>query len=68
MSEAREFASDVGMPFLETSAKEAVNVEAAFLTMVHSILSRVSQQPLHETSYLHEPQVRRRGRKHKDCC
>ena len=38
---AKELASDMDMPFLETSAKNSSNVEAAFMTMASAI--RVAQ-------------------------
>lgn len=31
------FADELGIPFLETSAKDAINVEQAFLTMAGEI-------------------------------
>jgi Ras-related protein Rab-1A len=34
----QEFADSLGIPFLETSAKNATNVEQAFMTMVSSKL------------------------------
>ena len=34
---ANEFATQLGIPFLETSAKNATNVEQAFLTMAKQI-------------------------------
>jgi Ras-related protein Rab-1A len=34
---AKEFADGLGIPFLETSAKNATNVEQAFLTMARQI-------------------------------
>jgi Ras-related protein Rab-1A len=36
----QEFADSLGIPFLETSAKEATNVEQAFLTMAKQIKDR----------------------------
>lgn len=33
----QEFADQLGIPFLETSAKNATNVEQAFLTMAKQI-------------------------------
>jgi GTPase SAR1 family protein len=41
---AKEFADGLGIPFLETSAKNATNVEQAFLTMARQI--KVSPHPL----------------------
>jgi len=38
---AKEFAEQLGIPFLETSAKNATNVEQAFLTMAAEIKSRM---------------------------
>ena len=42
---AESFATALGIPFLETSAKTAHNVEEAFLTMAGEIKSRLSQTP-----------------------
>lgn len=39
---AKEFADGLGIPFLETSAKTATNVEEAFITMSKEICSRVT--------------------------
>ncbi|KAK9447183.1 ras-domain-containing protein [Limtongia smithiae] len=38
---AKEFADGLGIPFLETSAKSATNVEQAFLTMARQIKERM---------------------------
>lgn len=38
---AKEYAEQLGIPFLETSAKNATNVEQAFLTMATEIKNRV---------------------------
>lgn len=38
---AKEFSEQLGIPFLETSAKNATNVEQAFLTMAAEIKSRM---------------------------
>jgi Ras-related protein Rab-1A len=45
--EKQEFADSLGIPFLETSAKNASNVEQAFLTMARQIKERMgtSAQP-----------------------
>jgi len=40
-SVAKEFAEQLSMPFLETSAKNATNVEQAFLTMAKHIKDRM---------------------------
>jgi len=41
---AKAFADKLGIPFLETSAKNSTNVERAFLTMAGEIKNTVSQQ------------------------
>lgn len=41
---AKEFADSLGIPFLETSAKSALNVEQAFIRMASDIKRRVSAQ------------------------
>lgn len=38
---AKEFADGLGIPFLETSAKNSTNVEQAFLTMAREIKNRM---------------------------
>lgn len=38
---SKEFADSLGIPFLETSAKNASNVEQAFLTMARQIKERM---------------------------
>ncbi|EEB98340.1 hypothetical protein MPER_02167, partial [Moniliophthora perniciosa FA553] len=38
---AKEFADQLSIPFLETSAKNATNVEQAFLTMAKQIKDRM---------------------------
>ena len=44
-STAKELADQLGIPFLETSAKNASNVEQAFVTMAAEIKSRMAQTP-----------------------
>jgi Ras-related protein Rab-1A len=39
------FADEIGIPFLETSAKNAINVEQAFMTMAAEIKNRMASQP-----------------------
>lgn len=40
-STAKEYADNIGIPFLETSAKDSTNVEQAFLTMAAEIKNRM---------------------------
>lgn len=41
----QDFANELGIPFLETSAKDANNVEQAFMTMAGEIKNRLASQP-----------------------
>jgi len=41
----KEFADKLGIPFLETSAKNATNVEQAFITMATDIKNRMDASP-----------------------
>ncbi|XP_020599617.1 ras-related protein RIC1-like [Phalaenopsis equestris] len=41
----KALADEVGIPFLETSAKDATNVEQAFMKMTSEIKSRMASQP-----------------------
>jgi Ras-related protein Rab-1A len=49
---AKEFADSLGIPFLETSAKNASNVEQAFLTMARQIKERMGT-----TTQANKPQI-----------
>ncbi|KAA3475406.1 ras-related protein RABD2a [Gossypium australe] len=42
---AKAFADEIGIPFLETSAKDATNVEQAFMAMAASVKDRMASQP-----------------------
>mmetsp|Transcript_86637 Transcript_86637/g.106312 ORF Transcript_86637/g.106312 Transcript_86637/m.106312 type:complete len:208 (-) Transcript_86637:179-802(-) len=42
---AKAFADELNIPFLETSAKNATNVEQAFLTMAAQIKNKIQTQP-----------------------
>ncbi|KAI5054549.1 hypothetical protein L7F22_001025 [Adiantum nelumboides] len=42
---AKAYADEIGIPFLETSAKNASNVEEAFMTMAAEIKNRMASQP-----------------------
>lgn len=46
------FADEIGIPFLETSAKSATNVEQAFMTMAAEIKNRWAWEPGHVCSSL----------------
>ncbi|KAI1069140.1 hypothetical protein LB507_006481 [Fusarium sp. FIESC RH6] len=48
-SVAKEFADSLGIPFLETSAKNASNVEQAFLTMARQIKERMGTTTANNT-------------------
>lgn len=41
----QEYADQLGIPFLETSAKNATNVEQAFMTMAAEIKNRMGPTP-----------------------
>lgn len=45
METAKEFAGNLNIPFLETSAKNATNVEDAFMTMAGEIKKRMATAP-----------------------
>jgi len=45
---AKGFADELNIPFLETSAKNATNVEQAFLTMAAQIKNKMQSQPVRE--------------------
>ncbi|RZR84024.1 hypothetical protein BHM03_00010762, partial [Ensete ventricosum] len=42
---AKAFADEIGIPFMETSAKNATNVEQAFMAMTAAIKDRMASQP-----------------------
>jgi len=43
--DAKAYAETLGIPFLETSAKDSTNVEQAFITMAAEIKARMAQAP-----------------------
>eukprot|EP00918_Siedleckia_nematoides_P077340 GHVU01169109.1.p1 GENE.GHVU01169109.1~~GHVU01169109.1.p1 ORF type:complete len:202 (+),score=54.66 GHVU01169109.1:191-796(+) len=43
--DAKQYAETLGIPFLETSAKDSTNVEQAFITMAAEIKARMAQAP-----------------------
>jgi Ras-related protein Rab-1A len=42
---AQAFADEIGIPYIETSAKNATNVEEAFMTMAGEIKNRMAKEP-----------------------
>lgn len=42
---AKAFADEIGVPYIETSAKSATNVEQAFMTMAAEIKNRMAREP-----------------------
>jgi 50S ribosomal subunit-associated GTPase HflX len=48
--QGKEFADSLGIEFLETSAKNATNVEKAFMTMAAQIKSRMKSQPINNNA------------------
>ncbi len=49
---AQAFADEIGIPFLETSAKNATNVEQAFMTMAAEIKNRREFGRFHKDVHL----------------
>ncbi|XP_031113836.1 ras-related protein RIC1-like [Ipomoea triloba] len=47
---AKAFADEIGIPFMETSAKDATNVEQAFMAMCCAIKNRMAAQPSSNSS------------------
>nr|ABD65146.1 Ras-related GTP-binding protein, putative [Brassica oleracea] len=45
LTSQKAFADELGIPFLETSAKNATNVEEAFMAMTAAIKTRMASQP-----------------------
>ncbi|KAJ8900316.1 hypothetical protein K2173_024956 [Erythroxylum novogranatense] len=41
----KAFADEIGIPFMETSAKDSTNVEQAFMAMASAIKDRMASQP-----------------------
>uniref|UniRef100_A0A0E0MS70 GTP-binding protein n=2 Tax=Oryza TaxID=4527 RepID=A0A0E0MS70_ORYRU len=66
---AKAFADEMGIPFMETSAKNATNVEQAFMAMAASIKDRMASQPA--ASNARPPTVQIRGQpvnQKTSCC
>ncbi|RZC20135.1 Ras-related protein RABD2a isoform B [Glycine soja] len=66
---AKEFADQIGIPFMETSAKDATNVEDAFMAMSAAIKNRMASQP--SANNARPPTVQIRGQpvgQKSGCC
>ncbi|KAK6131827.1 hypothetical protein DH2020_034423 [Rehmannia glutinosa] len=66
---AKAFADEIGIPFMETSAKNATNVEQAFMAMSADIKNRMASQPA--SSNARPPTVQIRGQpvaQKSGCC
>ncbi|CAI0530524.1 unnamed protein product [Linum tenue] len=66
---AKAFADEIGIPFMETSAKNASNVEDAFMAMSAAIKTRMASQPASNTA--RPPTVQIRGQpvnQKSGCC
>ncbi|CAI5992856.1 unnamed protein product [Closterium sp. NIES-64] len=67
---AKAFADEIGIPFLETSAKNATNVEQAFMTMAAEIKNRMASQPAlgNKTGQTVRPGESRPLQQKSNCC
>ncbi|XP_073306232.1 ras-related protein RABD2a isoform X2 [Primulina huaijiensis] len=66
---AKAFADEIGIPFMETSAKNATNVEEAFMAMSADIKNRMATTPA--SSNARPPTVQIRGQpvgQKSGCC
>ncbi|KAL6503825.1 Ras-related protein RABD2a [Orobanche gracilis] len=66
---AKAFADEIGIPFMETSAKDATNVEQAFMAMSANIKNRMASQPA--SSNVRPPNMQIRGQpvaQKSGCC
>jgi len=68
---AKDFADSLQIPFLEASAKSAVNVEQAFLTMASEIKNRMANAPTAKAGNQAQVQIGKAqqiGKKDSGCC
>eukprot|EP00258_Populus_trichocarpa_P042364 XP_024458383.1 GTP-binding protein YPTM2 [Populus trichocarpa] len=66
---AKAFADEIGIPFIETSAKNSTNVEQAFMAMATEIKNRMASQPAMNNA--RPPTVQIRGQpvnQNSGCC
>ncbi|CAL9202329.1 unnamed protein product [Musa hybrid cultivar] len=65
---AKAFADEIGIPFMETSAKNATNVEQAFMAMTAAIKDRMASQPAMNSSRPPTVQIRGQPVNQKSSC
>ncbi|XP_019169013.1 PREDICTED: ras-related protein RABD1-like [Ipomoea nil] len=66
---AKAFADELGIPFLETSAKDSINVEHAFLTMASEIKKKMGTQPAGNKKSANTVQIKGQPIEQKsNCC
>lgn len=70
--EGKNLADSLGIKFLETSAKDAVNVEKAFTTLSNEIKSKVQGRPNNKSTAKPGPgtslKPQQAGQKKTGCC
>ena len=64
----KAFANEMGIPFLETSAKTATNVEQAFVTMAQEIKQRITTQPVQSGNATLKVGAGKPVKQDKGCC
>ncbi|KAL0913821.1 hypothetical protein M5K25_017311 [Dendrobium thyrsiflorum] len=65
---AKAFADEIGIPFMETSAKNATNVEQAFMAMAADIKNRMASQPAMNSARPPTVQIRGQPVNQKNSC
>ncbi|KAG6495009.1 hypothetical protein ZIOFF_042799 [Zingiber officinale] len=65
---AKAFADEIGIPFVETSAKNATNVEQAFMAMTTAIKNRMASQPAGNNARPPTVQIRGQPVNQKSTC
>ena len=64
----KAFANEMGIPFLETSAKTATNVEQAFVKMAQEIKQRITTQPVQSGASTLKVGAGKPVKQDKGCC
>ncbi|CAL9782248.1 unnamed protein product [Musa acuminata subsp. burmannicoides] len=65
---AKAFADEIGIPFMEASAKNATNVEQAFMAMTGAIKNRMASQPALNSAKPPTVQIRGQPVNQKSTC